>query len=57
MHLVMTADTQPNQIRLVVNPASPSPDVVSMFRLRSAQFTARVTSGVFAHVHLLSIYI
>ena len=51
MHLVMTADTQPNQIRLVIDPASPAPDVMSVFRLRSAQFTARVTLGVFAHVH------
>lgn len=56
MHLVMTADTQPNQIRLVVDPASPTPDVMSVFRLRSAQFTARVALGVFAHVHLLSLY-
>jgi hypothetical protein len=56
MHPLVAINTQPNQVRLVVDPASPTPDVVSVFRLGSAQLAARVTLGVFTHVHLLSLY-
>jgi hypothetical protein len=57
VHPVVATNAQPNQIRLVVDPASPTPNVVGMFRLGSAQFTARVTLGVFGNVHLLSLYL